>query len=420
MTDGESRHRGLVASGIFALLVLVMALVFARVLDLRFSSGDVYPHYSSLRSDPLGTQAFYQALDSMESYEVSRSLRPLTRIENVARDSTVVLLGVPRTSLAWIFVSKGDPLIEAVRNGARLVVAVNPGLVPQTSEQSEIEWWQRHQRIRRARKGSGSDETDQKDLSEASLLRFFGAGLEVPEKFDRPEEGWEVVNGTGSDSMNVPLALPDWYSHCRLSDLEPQWTIVGKLAENGAAVVAERKFGQGSVVVTSDAYFASNEALWQGADSEFLLWLIGDRKRVIFDESIHGAQQTTGVMQWMLRYRLHGFFIGLVVVVGLLAWRSGSSLVPKRQASDLGIDGESGAIAGEAADDGLVRLLRRGVKPSSLLRRCVNLWRESSTSMEDCDSSSLPSKEIETLLDEAANPVEGYRAIVAMLRRRRS
>ena len=35
---------------------------------LRFESGDVYPVYSSLRSDPLGTRAFYDSLEDLEGY----------------------------------------------------------------------------------------------------------------------------------------------------------------------------------------------------------------------------------------------------------------------------------------------------------------------------------------------------------------
>ena len=407
MVDSHLLHKRWISLAVIGALTVLIVLVFGRVLELRFSSGEVYPHYSSLRSDPLGTRAFYESLQRMEGFSVSRNLRPLDRIENIPSGTTLFMLGVPRASLAWLFVDEKDPVIEAVREGARLVIAVNPGLVPRTEKQSEIEWWQRHQRIRRARRGdSGSSEEVPTD---SSLLAYFDAGIEVPPSFDRPDGGWELINASDQLSM----ALPDWYSHCRLTDLGKEWQVIGLLADSQLPVVAERNYGKGSVVVTSDAYFASNEALWQGADSEFLLWLIGDHRRVIFDESIHGAQQTTGVMQWIRRYRLHGFFAGLSVFVVLLAWRSGSSLIPKRQAAEAG----SAVMIGEAAEEGLVRLLKRGVKPGSMLRRCVELWMGAQTATGGSDPRQ---QEIEVMADQAANPVEGYREIVAMLRRRRS
>ncbi len=406
MAEQHLRRKGLIALALMAAMAVFVVVVFGRVLELRFSSGEVYPHYSSLRSDPLGTRAFYESLQRMDGFVVARNLRPLDRTENIDPETTFVMLGVPRTSLAWLYVDENDPVIEAVRDGARLVIAVNPGLVPRTEKQSELEWWQRHQRIRRARKGE-PESTDEL-LDDGALLSFFGAGIEVPQSFDRPDGGWELINA----SDQVSIALPDWHSHCRLTALSEEWTVIGSLADSQLPAVAERKYGKGSVVVASDAYFSSNEALWQGADSEFLLWLIGDHRRVIFDESIHGAQQTTGVMQWIRRYRLHGFFAGLLVFVALLAWRSGSSLIPKRQASDITTE----VIAGEAADDGLVRLLKRGVKPSSLLSRCVELWKGAQTAARSDDARH---QEIEMLLDQAVNPVEGYRQIVAMLRRRR-
>ena len=40
----------------------ILTLGLIRLFKLRFEAGDVYPAYSSLRSDPLGTMAFYESL----------------------------------------------------------------------------------------------------------------------------------------------------------------------------------------------------------------------------------------------------------------------------------------------------------------------------------------------------------------------
>ena len=44
-----------------------------RLFQLRFETGDVYPEYSSLRSDPLGARVFYQSLEQVGNMEVSRN-----------------------------------------------------------------------------------------------------------------------------------------------------------------------------------------------------------------------------------------------------------------------------------------------------------------------------------------------------------
>ncbi len=48
------------------------ALGIARLFQLRFETGDVYPPYYSLRADPLGTSALYESLDRMPGISTSR------------------------------------------------------------------------------------------------------------------------------------------------------------------------------------------------------------------------------------------------------------------------------------------------------------------------------------------------------------
>ena len=47
------------------------------MFDLRFSTGEVYPYYSTLRSDPLGTKALYYSLQELPGLRVERNVRPL-------------------------------------------------------------------------------------------------------------------------------------------------------------------------------------------------------------------------------------------------------------------------------------------------------------------------------------------------------
>ena len=50
----------------------LFAFGLVELFALRFASGDVYPAYSSLRADPLGTMAFYESLEKIPGLSVRR------------------------------------------------------------------------------------------------------------------------------------------------------------------------------------------------------------------------------------------------------------------------------------------------------------------------------------------------------------
>src|SRR5438105_14941091 len=58
------------------LALLICAVLFGlgllQLFKLRFDTGEVYPEYSSLRSDPLGTMAFCESLERMPGLSVRR------------------------------------------------------------------------------------------------------------------------------------------------------------------------------------------------------------------------------------------------------------------------------------------------------------------------------------------------------------
>jgi hypothetical protein len=63
-------------SSAIVLVVCLAALTYGliQLLALRFESGDVYPEYSSLRSDPLGTMAFYESIGNLDGFTATRDL----------------------------------------------------------------------------------------------------------------------------------------------------------------------------------------------------------------------------------------------------------------------------------------------------------------------------------------------------------
>ena len=116
-----------------ALITMGVALIviFAAVMERRFVEGDIYPYYASFRSDPLGTSAFYETLNELPDYEVSRNVSHLNNISGLDEDTTLLLLGYPRDDLQELRAPEDSPVMKAVKKGARLVITVNPELVPE-------------------------------------------------------------------------------------------------------------------------------------------------------------------------------------------------------------------------------------------------------------------------------------------------
>ena len=91
----EPTRRNLLAS---VLLVCVAAFVLGlmHLFKLRFDVGDVYPKYSSLRADPLGTMAFYESLERMPYIFVRRDFSTGNQMPH-GKETTYLHLGA-RTS----------------------------------------------------------------------------------------------------------------------------------------------------------------------------------------------------------------------------------------------------------------------------------------------------------------------------------
>lgn len=426
------------------LLGAALAAGFYGVLEKRFAEGGIYPHYASYRSDPLGTSALYESLEGLEGLSVSRNVTNLQTVKGLDSETVLLLLGYPVNGIDDLRAPDDSPVMKAVSEGARLVLTVNPGLVPEVYQpaRSEVEddWIERRRRIRDARKGEGkesakdaekeaedraekTEEEEEKEI-ELRVVQLLGGrltaklGFEVTSpSFERPEEGWETEAGEALPVDGEGVDLPLWKSQYRLESKDESWRPA--LLVDGTPVVLERSYGKGSVVVASDTYFASNESLHFGAGPEFLLWLLGGKTKVVFDETIHGSTETGGAMKLIRRYRAHGVFFGLLVFLALWAWRSASPLVSGSEASDRGL-GSDGTVMGEETGTGFIRLLRRSVAPAALLERCVEIWSGSSGSGAPSAARDGVGK---ILARHRSDPkqfgaVEAYRAIADLLRKR--
>jgi hypothetical protein len=342
------------------LLLLLAAGAFlygiAHLFALRFQAGDVFPPYSTLRGDPLGAKVLYDSLQALPEVAVERNEKPLGRFV-AGKTTTLFYLGTK----SYYWPEKEIEALERIASsGGRVVISLHPEktemrVVPErpeksppnngspspTPEQRSEKILDRQQLAQRWKFQIHYSKDSEDDLAATNLI---GAGLE-------PE---------------VP-----WHSTIYFDSVTDPWRAI--YAVDGRAVVIEGKFGAGCLVLASDSYFISNEAMVADRKPALLSWLAGNGRRLVFDETHHNVFEQPGVANLLRKYRLHGLIAGLLVVAGLFIWKSAASFLPRERADD-----EAKAmIEGRDAYSGFTNLLRRGLRPADLLSTCVTEWRKS-------------------------------------------
>ena len=112
-------------AALLAAIALVLGAGVVRLLDLRYAAGDVYPPYSSLRSDPLGSRVLHDALLLLPGLEVGRRTTPLHDLDR--ETATVVLvLGADRREALSRATPAARVLPSLAARGARVVVTLAP------------------------------------------------------------------------------------------------------------------------------------------------------------------------------------------------------------------------------------------------------------------------------------------------------
>ncbi len=407
-------------TGALLLLLLILGLGVARVFGLRYAKGDVYPPYSTLRSDPLGTRILLEALDRIDRLTARRNLGPLQHLWEDPGE-TIFLLGVAPAGLDSD-ASDDDLEIEAlVRQGARAVIAAAPvawtpaadapaaGEPPDGTEDDQGKNGRDGDRKKTPAWPPIGQDLSPEGSKRQPLGRLLGFQIEqAPLPSD--QDGAPVADvarlaagrGTGLD---LPETLP-WHTSLCFTKLGPDWRVI--YARGGRAVLIERDLGRGSLVLSADSFVLSNEALSREPRAPLVSWLVGGNRTVIFDETHLGVAEQPGVASLMRRYRLEGFVVAILLVAGLFVWRASVSFVPPPP--DPG-DGGDETVTGRDAAAGLVTILRRGIPPAEILRVCRKEWTKTFENRRPDLVAAL-----EALTEEAADPVEGYRRISRTLK----
>jgi hypothetical protein len=337
----NTRIYGIILIGLLGLFLVGMIELF----QMRFQSGDIYPAYSSLRTDPLGTKAYYDALAAMPGLSVTRNYKPLPKLES---SSVLFLLGVNGYAVNSIEDAEVKALESFVSGGGRLVMT-----------------------FLSSRGGAQKKEIENKDLRKlpekkqtVSLAERWGFRLSSV----KPEGGTKPEAVSVTNDYQLPASIT-WHSIVSFDVSDAGWETIYTSAKR--PVMIERRYEKGTIVLATDTYFASNEAILKERHSNLLAWIAGPRKNIVFDETHNGIFENPGITSLFRKYGLHGVFAGFLILGVLFIWKNSISLVPRHAKED---DESDNTTTGRDHLSGFISLLRRNIPPREVLSVCVQEW----------------------------------------------
>jgi hypothetical protein len=359
-------------------LAALLSLALMRLFELRYARGDVYPPHSTLRADPLGAKAIFDALSGMPGFEARRNYRPLVRLKP-SQPVTLVYAGVPYEA-RW----SEDELPEfesLVNKGARAVFAFSREF--KTTDTQRLASGTPGPRPRQRQRGPSAQtpppgtpipgvtpkavpEPDDWEegipFRDAAARWGFAFDIAQDEEIEALSANAERADDAGDLEPTVP-----WHSALYFKGLGRDWRVLYRC--NGVPVIAERAYGEGSIVIASDSFFITNEGLRNARAPKLLARLIGPPRTVIFDEEHLGVTESMNVAGLARKYDLEGALLAVLFVVALFIWKNAVPFLPPHA------DRQTTDVAGAAASEGFVNLLRRSVPSGQILAACVNEWR---------------------------------------------
>lgn len=393
---------------IFVLVGAIAGFGFGlyQLFRLRYESGDIYPEYSSLRADPLGSRALYEALGRLPGMSVERDYSAQNQLP---RGRSIAYLHLAATRADWT--SMDPDLLREIEGfvsaGGRLVVA----FLPEAGQ-----WF-------RPPPATPSPAPGKKKPGKTSAEQLRRSSPQTTLGFELTG----IQRGAGSSARHSPvrvkretdLPLPEelsWHSAMVFTNLAGSWRTV--YSRQNGPVLIERELGLGSIVMATDCYFLSNEALLKDRQPELLAWIVGPSREVLFDEAHLGVLEQEGIAMLMHKYRLHGFGLALLLLAGLFIWQNASPFPPAAPGPTT-----SETVSGKEAAAGFTNLLRRNIAPGDLLRLCFEEWTKSlahncSLPIERIDAAQAVVESEDSRARTRRDPVGAYREIALALKGR--
>ena len=385
---------------IFIVLLLAAGLGYGvvRLLLARFAQGDIYPPYSTLRADGLGSKALHDSLG--ELMPVERNYKRLSEFEPAENKATIFMLGVENGFEDDPDVA--DDLEKLAQDGNRIVLAfVAVDKAPRDGEFFPTATPTPEQT-------PGKDEKSDKDETRKKTKK---------EKVDELHQRWGVKTAFLSKPLTKAVTeipglepLLSWHSAMYFTKLDPEWLVLYSC--DGKPVVIERPFGNGSIVLVADAYFSSNEALSKEPAPGLISVLVGGSRTAVFDETHLGVNEDPGIASLTRKFKLHYAVLALLCVALLFVWRNAASFVPRREEEA----GAGEVVGGFDASAAFVSLLKRNIPFDKIVETCLVEWKRS---FGHRAKAALVARVDAAAAAGAKTPVETFQTITKILNEKR-
>ena len=424
-----------IRSIVFVLVILSLVGGVVHLFILRFETGDVYPAYSSLRSDPLGARALYDSLQNFDDIEVRRNYH-LLHSAIVEDDTTIFYLGTSPPEYDSVSEEVVKGFDRLTQSGGRLVVSYLPthkkieknkctkeGIdsddkvslaiddEAQNSKQDKHDLTDTAPSNESESQKADDLESSKKPLKKKflSMKEHWGIGFDYNENIPSKDDKYPALQAT-TGRPELPPAI-SWHTNLYFETFDDAWQVIYSC--QGRPVIIERKFGDGSIVLSADSFFVSNEALRSERYPPLLIWLMGRNSKIIFDEAHFGIYKRPGVASLLRHYRFQWFFAALAVLALLFVWKNTVYFVPPLK--DNGLK-DTDVVSEKDYTQGLIALLRRNIGGGKILDVCGNEWEQSI--MKDKRIQTVTFERIKDTLKtissqskKTINPVDGYRKI---------
>ena len=291
------------------------------------------PHILHWRLHHPALVFFFDSLRNIAQIECSSYRRMLNELDNL-QSKTIFLLGVPfsaiKSSEQKSVIPDGNmmsgdfkELYEMAQKGANIVVAFAPEKQFFLAEKTE--------KTKKKQKETKEELYSQKSLISKKLI--------LTKVTDAPEK---IINTLPSEALCFSdKKIPEKIKFC--SNLYFSSAVEDKLLADDFEVlyksgdypvVIEKDFANGGrLVLFSDSYLFSNEAMKKEQIFSLISYLIGRNKEVLFSEAHFGLFQQRNVL-WLLRkFKLELMVVTLLILCLFYCWKCFFE-VPKRSADE--------------------------------------------------------------------------------------